>query len=88
MLSNFGLAFFVFIQNIRLFFDKNANHWKYEYNIGAIGPWKFTPASYFYTILIGTSLIYITVLIKGAKSKAKRKNKATEEELIELRYIP
>ena len=55
-----------------------------EYNIGAIGPWKFTPASYLYTILIGTSLIYITVLIKGAKSKAKRKNKATEEELIEL----
>ena len=30
MLSeNFGLAFFVFIQNIRIFFDKNANHWKY-----------------------------------------------------------
>ena len=29
MLSNFGLAFFVFIQNIRLFFDKDANHWKH-----------------------------------------------------------
>ena len=27
--GKFGLALFVFIQNIRLFFDKDANHWKY-----------------------------------------------------------